>query len=594
MQRILCIWLPNWPIQRLVAVRPELNGRPVVLHARDARRGQCVAACSAAARTHGARVGMPLAEATALLERSRVEGGGSRAGFHIETHDPQADREALLQLAEWCERFSPIVGLESAEQPASLFLDVTGLGPLFGGEAALAETVAAEFQQRGYVVRVTIADTIGAAWAVARFGITNYELRITKGEGEGEGEEKDVVSSDGSCCVLSTQYSVPFPLAVVPPDQNLIALAPLPVEALRLPDNTVDLLHQLGVFQIEQLLRLPRASLLSRFGDELLQRVDQASGAVKELIVAHRPPPEFQAQWLLEHPTDRRETVEYIVEQLVERVAAMLAQHNRGAVQIECRLDCTLECGDSSPLSLSTDDDRSEPASIQKEKTKAATSRRTPKSLHIHVGLFRPTAAPRHLMELVRMQLERLALPGPVGRVGVQAVMTAALENRQGQLFADHARQAAEQLALLVDRVSNRLGRECVVQPRLQADAQPERACRYLSLTGRRNAAKKNGQRRSSSHAPPAPLQRPLQLLSPPVSLEVVSVVPDGPPVRFQYQHRQHHVARHWGPERIETGWWRGRSVRRDYYRVETETGIRFWLFRQLEDGRWFLHGEFA
>jgi protein ImuB len=85
-----------------------------------------------------------------------------------------------------------------------------------------------------------------------------------------------------------------------------------------------------------------------------------------------------------------------------------------------------------------------------------------------------------------------------------------------------------------------------------------------------------------------------LWLISPPERLEVVSIVPDGPPLRFQFSGRSHTVACHWGPERIETGWWRSSAVRRDYYRVETAGGERFWLFRRLHDGAWFLQGEFA
>ena len=83
-------------------------------------------------------------------------------------------------------------------------------------------------------------------------------------------------------------------------------------------------------------------------------------------------------------------------------------------------------------------------------------------------------------------------------------------------------------------------------------------------------------------------------LLDPPVTLEALSVVPDGPPIRFSFRGHAHRVARYWGPERIETGWWRGKSVRRDYYRIETEEGQRFWLFRRLEDGAWGMHGVFA
>ena len=72
-----------------------------------------------------------------------------------------------------------------------------------------------------------------------------------------------------------------------------------------------------------------------------------------------------------------------------------------------------------------------------------------------------------------------------------------------------------------------------------------------------------------------------------------MSVAPDGPPVWFRWRKRKFDIARYWGPERIETGWWRQGTVRRDYYRVETEAGCRFWLFRDLKTGDWYLHGSF-
>ena len=78
-----------------------------------------------------------------------------------------------------------------------------------------------------------------------------------------------------------------------------------------------------------------------------------------------------------------------------------------------------------------------------------------------------------------------------------------------------------------------------------------------------------------------------------PAALRATSIVPDGPPSPPHFQGYQYRIARSWGPERIETGWWRGRTVGRDYYRVETAAGRRFWLFRRLRDDRWFLHGAF-
>ena len=88
-------------------------------------------------------------------------------------------------------------------------------------------------------------------------------------------------------------------------------------------------------------------------------------------------------------------------------------------------------------------------------------------------------------------------------------------------------------------------------------------------------------------------LARPLQICQPPVAVEVMSVVPEGPPLRVWWRGRADDVVRSWGPERIQTGWWREDAVARDYFRVELADGRHLWLFRELSSGRWFLHGVF-
>ena len=90
------------------------------------------------------------------------------------------------------------------------------------------------------------------------------------------------------------------------------------------------------------------------------------------------------------------------------------------------------------------------------------------------------------------------------------------------------------------------------------------------------------------------PLTRPIVLKNRPIAVEVISVFAGGAPVRFHWTGDEHLVDRFWRPERIETGWWRGADVRRDYYVVDTITGHRFWLFRDLMGDGWFLHGEFG
>ena len=147
----------------------------------------------------------------------------------------------------------------------------------------------------------------------------------------------------------------------------------------------------------------------------------------------------------------------------------------------------------------------------------------------------------------------------------------------------------------LIDRLSRRLGADHVVQPHLQADSQPERAY-YNASWITHLPQQKHSQQTSCSTAQPliAPGTRPLQLLSPPPRLAVTAIAFDGPPVRFKYRQHSYHVEQSWGPERIETGWWRGPVIRRDYYRVQTMTGHRFWLFRELQHNDWYLHGHFS
>jgi protein ImuB len=199
------------------------------------------------------------------------------------------------------------------------------------------------------------------------------------------------------------------------------------------------------------------------------------------------------------------------------------------------------------------------------------------------VSLFRPSADVSHLKELAVMQLDRVRLPGPIDLVTLGVISSAPLSTWQQELFDSSKREDRRHVGLLIDKLSNRLGREAVVRAVPQAEAQPEIAVRYEPLAGAR--ASKTKQRFKS-------LPRPLRLETSPVPIEVIGVAPYGPPKQFHYQ--QNYVIAHaWGPERIQTGWWRGHYVQRDYYKVETAEGKRFWIFRELRSRNWFLHGAF-
>jgi protein ImuB len=528
------------------------------------------------------------------------------------------DFAALARLAEHCERYSPIVGWETVEGwegPKSkvqgpklgsdfgpwtldlgLLLDVTGIGILFGGEDALARAVIADLEGLGYEARVSIAGTIGAAWAAAQLQIADCGLRNDEASGQVLSTKYLVLSTEppAGCTVLSLSPSLPPSFSASPPPirNPKSEIRNFPLASLRLPSETLALLAQLGIERLDQLLALPRASLRARFGERLLLRIDQFTGAAQETIVAYRSPPKFAAEKVLEYPAERRDIIEQIVQELIHRIASSLAERREGVVQLACRLDCA----------------PGQPVTIE-------------------VGLFRPSASPQHLWELMRMQLEQLRLPGAVGRFTLQAKLTAPLENRQGQLFTGNQDEATRQFGLLIDRLSSRLGPDAVLRPRLIADPLPERAVGWESgvgsqesgVRGKTRSAKRgrrnDGQVPSTEYPvlstknryrPPTldsrpPTHRPLTL-GLPHALQVTSIFPDGPPLMFHFQGRQHEVAHYTGPERIETGWWRSvpdsglrsANVRRDYYRVETEDGLRFWLFRDLKTGQWHLHGEFS
>ncbi|MBL8793518.1 MAG: DNA polymerase Y family protein [Planctomycetia bacterium] len=472
---------------------------------------QAVAACSRRAAQYGIRLGMPLAEARAL----GAPRGGQPTAFA--PYDPQADREALGCLAVWCQQFSPVVALATDEPPDSLLLDITGCAHLFGGEPGLVQRAVAELRPCGYVARVALADTPGAAWAIAHYA------------------------------------ALPDGTAVVPPGQQEAALAPLPVEALRLPADVLPALHDLDLRRVEQVLKLPRATLPSRFGPVLLRRLDQALGRLPEVLTPVQPAEPIAAEQAFETPLASRQLLEAVLERLLEQVLARLQDRERGMRQFVV----TLHFGKQ-------------------------------QDTDVVVSLLTSSDSLRYLMHLLRLRLDAVRWRLAVQAVTVSVVAAPPLDWHQQTLFPEETSETErdQHLAQLIEVLSNRLGEEAVVRPQLLPDAQPEFAYRYEPRLRPSPAA--------GSPPAPLPLSRPLDLKREPLTVAVTSVVPDGPPLRFSWQGREHTVAHYWGPERIEAGWWREREARRDYYRVETQTGERFWLFRDRDSGDWFLHGTFA
>ena len=563
--RVLCVWLPDFPIQRLRCGRTD--GRPVpsplaegegghgevgysstvrlpltrpsgtlspssrrgnktvgstaldaiVLYSESGNHAQVVTA-SEKARHCSVRPGMPLAEAQALIESATFL-----------PHDVEADVQELGALADVCYHYSPFVGIDLSNDAHCLLLDISGCGPLFGDESALARQLVIELAERGYFVHTAVAGTIGAAWAIARYG-------------HGTGSDRRLRS--------------------------------LPIEALRIPNKLIKQLHEFDLRTIGQLTALPRESLPSRFGTELSERLNQMFGLAEESIEPVPRPEPVSAEWTTDEPISHPAAIQYVCTDLLTEILDTLSPRRKGLQQ----------------LTITLHSDASRPEQAERSSGSAALNPpqlRSACSGLLTIGLSKPTDSAPHILKLLELKLESTTIPEWIHTIHMEASVVASLPIRQHGLFAEqNSASDNEHVRKLADRLTARLGRNAVTRPRLLPEAIPEQATTDASLT-----------------EPHFPVQRPfgldiasvrpLILLSPLEPIQATTAEPDGPPLSFRWNHRTYRIARSTEIERIATGWWQKTgSTHRDYYQAEIQSGTRYWLFRD-RNNEWFLHGMF-
>jgi protein ImuB len=577
MKRIVSVWLPSFATDRLYRSWRTMTGtlseagppsrRAVLATVAAGKGGLRIVALDAAARALGMRPGMSLADARALSPT-----------LVAVPADPPAERRALSALADWCCRYTPWASIDrDASHPgefgggAGLWLDTSGCAHLFGDEETMLRDLLARLEALGFTATATIAETAGAAWAIARFGSER--------------------------------------IAVLPAGTAAVALASLPVRGLRLPPEIATALRRTGLRRIGDLLPLPRAPLAARFGDLLLRRLDQALGRLDEPLSPRLPPPAFHARLAFAEPIGRTEDIALALQHLLVDLCARLEAAHKGARRLQLaafRTDGTVE--------------------------------------RVAVGTSRPTRGADHLRLLFREKLDRLDPGFGIEVMTLGALVVDPLASSQPSIgLADDAGEA-ESLAQLVDRLGNRLGPDAVVRLAEHPSHVPERACREVPAMsdlsspqvpspqpspdgrgrravrgdcslpplptpdGRGRRAERAGEGKAAvieDHGSRQP--RPLHLLASPEPVEVIAPVPDGPPVLFRWRRTRYLIARCEGPERIGPEWWLTHgghgaeqlSRIRDYYRVEDNDGLRFWMYREGfyrpdRPPRWYLHGMFG
>ncbi len=386
-----------------------------------------------------------------------------------------------------------------------VILDITGCAHLFGGEDKLIADLLNRLAARGISARAAAADTPAAAWAWARFGDS---------------------------------------VALTDPKH----LLKLPIQALRLESQKIGDLKRLGLSVIRQLSEMPRAPLTTRFGPEVLKRLDRLFGADAEPISPQRPPARWRARISFPDGIGRREDIDLAVRALLDELCAALAIDGYGARRLE--LDLFRLDGDVQTLAI---------------------------------GTHRPSREPLRLMRLFAERLDRVEPGFGIETMILSAAIADAITPQQTDLEA--ARNDNEGLPALIDRLENRLGRGAVSRLSAVDSHWPERAAAATPALEPQRGDWPQGQR------------RPLRLLDPPEEIDAIGP-PGQAPRRFIWRRAPHDVTLATGPERIGAEWWRTMKATpgRDYFWVQDSAGARFWIYREgaAQASRWRLHGLFA
>jgi len=304
-RRVLSLWFPRLASERVLRGLACDGPFAVVLRAGGGDRLHCL---TAAAEGAGLRRGMALADARALCP-----------GLVTRTADPVREAAFLSVLARWAGRWSPLVGREGGD---GLVLDATGVAHLFGGEAALADEIAASAARAGLTLRIGLADTRAAAGALARH-----------------------VARPG-----------PGGAALADPGAPLAVLGGLPPAALRLDADTVAALDRLGLRRIRDLVALPRATLARRFGMAAVGRLDQALGVVPEPLAPEAAPPHFGVRLSLPEPIGLLSDLAAGLDRLLARLCPRLEEAGLGARRLRLEMrrvdgsDAVAEIGLARPM----------------------------------------------------------------------------------------------------------------------------------------------------------------------------------------------------------------------------------------------------
>jgi protein ImuB len=340
-------------------------------------------------------------------------------------------------------------------------------------------------------------------------------------------------------------------------DPNVLParLKPLPLHVLRWPAAENARLGAMGVHTLGELMRLPRAGFARRFGPTQLADLDRLLGRRADPRKRVTSRERYRGGLDLDHEIHEHEPLLRALEPLLAELEEFLRARQRGITSLRCRFRHY----------------RAEPTMCV-------------------LRLAQPEADAARLGSLLRERLATIALPEPVRRCELASGVLTERPIASRALWSpgEHGSAPSGEMPALVEHLRARLGAGAVYGLECVADHRPERAWRArlgtdLFVDDKGGDRSKVSPVSSSTNKPVS--SRPLWLRAQPEPLSVRRGRPhyDGPIELLA------------GPERIESGWWDGADLRRDYYLARTAAGARLWIYRECTGARaWFLHGFFG
>lgn len=528
-KRFLGIFLPHWSVD-LERRRRQPTRAPLLLLSPSGGTS-IVKRCCAQSLLAGVRCGMTFALARAIVPQALAV-----------RWNPQQDLRQLYKLAVRLLRLAPHIAIDHelviAQREGRLvdatplangvLLDITGTRRLYRDERRLLRSIEKRFTSLRIAVRCAIAPSSAAAWALTRFGAANL--------------------------IIERTGDLPA------------ALARLPIRALRLDEAVYEALEALGISTIGDLMKLPRSALATRFGLDVICRLDQALGIADERLYYIHPRKLFKRSADFETPLVDHESIQHATLALFAALVDDLTNNDKHAGYFQISMG---------GFALAQP--------IERE-----------------ISLNAAGATRTQLLSILIPLVENIHAPNGIRTITITARTIETVHAEQENFLTSPLTATQSAIRELVNNLTVRLGADRITTLTRRASHIPERSFFLEKIQPHfKSPAEVTLPRNSSEEIS----ERPFVLLPQPQPITVIALLPDRPPSWIRWKGGNGAVLQASGPERIAEEWWREISraealidgtlaeATRDYFRLQDFHGQWLWVFRENRSQRWFLHG---